>query len=87
MKILKSLLIKDDKVYLYSIGYNKLFSMEKAQSKTIKLQPKHRALAWGQKVVPELRVNGVWLEQHGFKAGEQIEITIQQNQLTIKPLG
>ena len=61
------------------------------QSKTIKLQHKHRALAWGQKVVPELRINGNWLAENGFKAGEQvvpiaIGITIQQNQLTIKPL-
>ena len=57
-----------------------------AEKRKIKLQQKHRALAWGQKVVPELRVNGVWLEEHGFKAGEQVEITVSQNQLIIKPV-
>ena len=60
--------------------------MKKTQNKTIKLQHKHRALAWGRKIVPELRINGNWLAENGFKAGEQVEITIQQNQLTIKPL-
>lgn len=55
-------------------------------SKTIKLQPKSRALVWGQRIVPELRVNGVWLEIHGFKAGEKVEITVSQNQLIIKPV-
>jgi len=60
--------------------------MAKGTSKTIKLQPKSRALAWGQRIVPELRVNGVWLEMHGFKAGEKVEITISQNQLIIKPV-
>jgi hypothetical protein len=61
--------------------------MEKQQTKTIKLQSKWRTLAWGnQKIVPELRINGKWLSNHGFKAGEQVEITIEQNQLIIRPL-
>lgn len=65
----------------------KFFPMKKSENRTVKLQPKHRKLSWGnQKVVPELRVNGIWLEQHGFKAGDQVEITVRQNELIIKPL-
>lgn len=61
--------------------------MASQQRKQVKLQPKHRQLSWGnQKVVPELRVNGIWLEQHGFKAGGQVEITVSQNELIIKPI-
>ncbi|MBY0282043.1 MAG: type I toxin-antitoxin system SymE family toxin [Alphaproteobacteria bacterium] len=53
----------------------------------MKLQPKHRALSWGNyKVVPWLTISGVWLEQNGFKAGETVSITIEKNQLIIKPL-
>lgn len=60
--------------------------MEK-KTKKVKLQPKHRALAWGSyKIVPWLTVSGVWLEQNGFKAGETVSITIEKNQLIIKPL-
>ena len=56
--------------------------MAEKTTKKIKLQPKHRA--YGQKIVPELKVSGLWLEQHGFRAGETVTITVEQNQLTIK---
>jgi toxic protein SymE len=61
--------------------------MAEKTTKKVKLQPKYRALAWGnQKIVPWLTVSGVWLEQHGFKAGQMVSITIEENQLIIKPL-
>lgn len=57
------------------------------QTCKIKLQPKTRQLTWGhQKIVPELRINGNWLQDHGFKAGECVEITVRQNELIIKPV-
>jgi toxic protein SymE len=57
------------------------------KTKQIKLQPKHRALSWGNyKVVPWLTISGVWLEQNGFKIGGTVIITIEENQLIIKPL-
>lgn len=55
-------------------------------TKQIKLQPKHRALSWGSKIVPWLSVSGVWLEQNGFKAGDTVTITVEKNQLIINPL-
>lgn len=62
--------------------------MKKSENRTVKLQPKHRQLSWGnRRIVPELRVNGVWLERHGFKAGGLVEITVRENELVIKPLG
>ena len=61
--------------------------MAEKTTKTIKLQPKHRALSWGNyKVVPWLTISGVWLEQNGFKIGGTVIITIEENQLIIKPL-
>ena len=53
--------------------------------KSVKLQPKFRALARSQKIVPELKISGVWLEEQGFYAGQLVEITIQNKELTIKP--
>jgi len=59
--------------------------MATRNDKQIKLQPKYRALAWGkQKIVPRLTISGVWLEQNGFKVGETVTITVEQNQLIIK---
>lgn len=59
--------------------------MAETTTKKVKLQPKHRALSWGNyKVVPWLTISGVWLEKNGFKAGETVTITVEKNQLTIK---
>jgi len=57
--------------------------MTKHKAKQVKLQPKYRSLAYGQKTVPELKLSGVWLEEIGFKAGEKVNIAIQENQLII----
>lgn len=40
----------------------------------------------GLKEVPWLNVSGMWLEQAGFGIGDQVEITVRQNKLIIKPL-
>ncbi len=51
---------------------------------TVKPQPKHRKQARRKiKIVPELRVNGIWLEQHEFTAGCKVEITVRHNELMI----
>lgn len=36
--------------------------------------------------VPEVRLMGQWLEQSGFKIGEQIQVTIKAQEITIKPI-
>lgn len=60
--------------------------MADKKTKQVKLQPKHRALAYSQKIVPELKVSGVWLEAAGFKAGEKVSIAIKEHQLIITTL-
>jgi hypothetical protein len=55
-------------------------------TKKIKLQPKHRGLSDGQKIVPWLNVSGVWLEDLGFKVGEFVKITTREKLLIIEPL-
>jgi hypothetical protein len=58
-----------------------IFSM----TKTIKLQPKLRQLADCTKIVPELKISGVWLEEIGFKAGQKVSITTGKKELIIRP--
>lgn len=55
------------------------------KSKQVKLQPKVRHLSYSQKVVPELKLSGVWLEKLGFKAGSKVKITAVSGQLIIEP--
>ncbi len=77
------------KTYTVSLNRKRLMEnifMAEQKIKQVKLQPELRKLAYSEKIVPVLRLSGVWLEQNGFKVGGQVSITIEQNQLTIKPL-
>jgi hypothetical protein len=38
------------------------------------------------KIVPWLTINGIWLEEAGFHAGDQVEIEVSNQQLIIKNL-
>ena len=40
----------------------------------------------GLKQVPWLNISGVWLEQAGFNIGLQVEITVRDQELIIKPI-
>ena len=53
--------------------------------KRLKIHPRYRQLAYGEAFVPELRLSGKWLEQSGFKIGEQVQVTIKDQELVIKP--
>lgn len=55
-------------------------------SRKVKLQPKLRQLAYSEKIVPELKISGVWLEEIGFKAGDTVNITVREELLIIQPL-
>lgn len=57
--------------------------MADKKTKKVKLQPKYRSLAYGQKVVPELKLSGVWLEELGFKPGAEVSITSREELLII----
>jgi len=54
-------------------------------SRKVKLQPKLRQLAYSEKIVPELKISGVWLEEIGFKAGDTVNITVREELLIIQP--
>jgi hypothetical protein len=52
----------------------------------VKLQPKYRQLANNVRIVPELKISGIWLEEMGFKAGQTVSITTSNQKLIIKPV-
>jgi toxic protein SymE len=60
--------------------------MANQNSKKIKLQPKVRQLSYGEKIVPELKLSGVWLEELGFKAGATVNIILREQELIITTL-
>lgn len=52
-------------------------------ARKLKIYPKYRQLA---KLVPELRLCGEWLRRSGFRIGEQVQVTIKDQEIIIKPL-
>ncbi len=50
-----------------------------------KLKIYHSFRSSDKKAVPEVRLIGQWLEQSGFRIGEQVHITIKDQEIIIKP--
>ncbi len=51
-----------------------------------RLKVYHSFRSSDKKAVPELRLIGQWLEQSGFKIGEQVQVTIKDQEIIIKPI-
>ena len=50
----------------------------------LKVYTKHRPGRWrNYTTVPEIRLEGRWLEELGFKQGDQVQIKQERNKLTI----
>ncbi|WP_420385698.1 SymE family type I addiction module toxin [Roseivirga sp.] len=49
----------------------------------LKIQSKYRNRRWDITTVPEIRLEGKWLEELGFLEGEQIHIEQHYQKLTI----
>lgn len=54
----------------------------------LKIYPKHRPLSCSSfgRVVPKLRLCGKWLEQSGFRIGDQVQVSIKDQEIIIKPM-
>lgn len=51
--------------------------------KKIKIQPKYRKRTWDEIIVPEIKIEGKWLEESGFEYGKYVSVNVQPNKLTI----
>jgi hypothetical protein len=51
-----------------------------------KLKIYHSYRSSDKKAVPEVRLIGQWLEQSGFQIGKQVQVTINNQEIIIKPL-
>jgi toxic protein SymE len=49
----------------------------------LKIHSKFRNRRWDNTTVPEIRLEGRWLEVVGFKEGEHVKIQVEKNKLTI----
>jgi len=51
--------------------------------KKIKIQPKHRRRRWDEIIVPNIKLEGKWLQDYGFEHGKYISIHVQPNKLIL----
>ena len=52
-------------------------------SRRLKIHAKYRNLAWGNTTVPQIKLEGRWLEQLGFKEGREVDVEQAQEKITI----
>ena len=60
--------------------------MEMNRFRKLKIYSKFRTRRWDNTTVPEIRLQGKWLENLGFKEGAQVKIKEQHHQLIITVL-
>ena len=51
----------------------------------LKIYRKFRSRTWDNTFVPEIRLEGKWLEQSGFKQGMHIRVEMEAGKITITP--
>ncbi len=49
----------------------------------LKIHSKFRNRRWDNTTIPEIRLEGKWLEEVGFKQGQNVNILIEENKLII----
>lgn len=54
--------------------------------KKIKIKPKHRKRTYDEICIPEIKMEGKWLEKLGFKQGEHIKVEWKRKKLIITPI-
>ncbi|CAN5897402.1 hypothetical protein BH11BAC7_BH11BAC7_35920 [soil metagenome] len=54
-----------------------------ANSRNLKIHAKYQARAYGATTIPEIRLEGKWLDKLGFKEGQMVNIEQKKNKLTI----
>lgn len=52
-------------------------------SRRLKIHSKFRSRRWDYTTVPEIRLEGRWLEEVGFKKGARVKIQIEPRKLII----
>ena len=61
----------------------KVVKLSMSRVRTLKIYTRHRHRTWDYTTVPEIRLEGRWLEKLGFKEGDQVQVKKQQNKITI----
>ena len=53
-------------------------------SRRLKIHTKHRTRTWDSTTVPQIKLEGRWLEQLGFKEGQEVDVEQSPDRITIR---
>lgn len=67
--------------FLHCVLYNEHIKISKFRK--LKIHSKYQARRWAYTTVPEIRLEGKWLDKLGFKKGDTVKVKMQDNKLTI----
>jgi len=56
------------------------------KTRKLKIHPKIILRRYNKTIVPEILLKGKWLEEAGFKPGQNVEIQQKENKLIIVPV-
>lgn len=68
-------------LFLSCVRYSEQAMMNRFRK--LKIHSKFRTRRWDNTTVPEIRLEGRWLEEVGFKQGQNVKILVEENKLTI----
>jgi toxic protein SymE len=57
--------------------------MTMSRFRKLKIHSKYQARAFGGTTIPEIRLEGKWLDELGFKQGQMVNIEQEKNKLII----
>lgn len=63
---------------------NKRKTIRTSDVRSLKIQPKTRFNKYSQEKVPEIKLCGKWLQNHGFEYGERVTIISMSKLLIIR---
>ena len=64
---------------------NKKKAVNQPESRSLKIQQKHRSSRYSSSVVPELTLRGKWLEKLGFERDSRVVLETSKGMIVIRP--
>lgn len=60
--------------------------MKSKTNRIVRLNPIYSERVYSRVLVPELKISGLWMIEHGFEPGAMVDISVRQGELVIRPV-
>ena len=59
--------------------------LKRPEARSLKIQPIHRLNRWSRSIVPEIKLCGNWLANHGFEPESRVIVHASNGLIVIRP--